>query len=1127
VLTSFGAMLGISLRRSRADWPIVASAALICLLAATVLAAGSIYGSAVAVAGLHRALADAPPADATITVSGWITAAEAEAADAAVTGELEGAFGPVGGGITRFGGSDTYALPDQPSDTVRALAVLGSAEDLRSHATLQAGAWPEDVPGAATAGPIPVVVSTDVADRLHLGVGRTLTLISRIDPGAAVTASVAGIFRIDDRADAYWSGETQALDGVTISERFDTHGPLFTTPEALRRSSGARPVELTWHGVPNADALALGDVGPFRDRVAALAGRLDVASPVDFAVRSGLPGLLMTTERSLLVSRSGVLLLTIQLVVLAAYAALLSASLLVEHRRVGTAMLRSRGAGTSRIVTLALIEAVLLTVSAALVAPWLAAVLLRAFNVTGPLADIAMTIDPGVTLDAFIAASVGAATCLAALTLPALRNARSVAAVHGEISRGQTRGIAQRLGFDIALLAVAAIGLWQLRLYGAPLTRTVQGALGLDPLLIATPAIGLLAGAIVALRLVPLLAELIERATQRRRGLVGSLGARQLARRPLRYTRAALLLVLAMAMGVFAVSYTWTWSESQRDQATFQVGTDVRVQPATGPSAVPRWALDEAYAGLPGVTGQLAVTREVVPTTGSSRSGRLLGLDAAAASGVVHLRPDLADAPLADLMAPLLAARPVVDAVPLAGEPRQLRFSVALDVRRLERIEFDDTTQTFKAVEADVAESADWRGLGVSVVVRDARGGLHRFAGGTATVDPGPHQITVSLGMDTGPAAGSFAWPLELFAIELSVSLPAGYQSPQATAFVGGLATAGTDGMWQPAALDLAGGWRSTVSFFGAPHDPVRTAMHDPILTADTGATGLELIPGADEQGRGAVVTFAPAALDQVPNAIIPIVAGDRFLAATGADPGATLPLVIAGVRRTVTVSGTVRAFPTTEPADPVAIVDRQTLSLLRFEGSDAVDAPDEWWLSVVPDARTAVTEALRGAPLRSQAVSGEADVGRALASDPVALGIIGGLAIGFVAAAVFAIVGFIVSASVSARERVGEFALLRALGLSSGQLSVWLSLENAVLATVSLLAGTVLGLAMAWLVLPFITVTQGAATPYPPVSIEVPWTLVAVLVGAGILALGATVAGLAWLLPRIGLAGVLRMSED
>ena len=110
-----------------------------------------------------------------------------------------------------------------------------------------------------------------------------------------------------------------------------------------------------------------------------------------------------------------------------------------------------------------------------------------------------------------------------------------------------------------------------------------------------------------------------------------------------------------------------------------------------------------------------------------------------------------------------------------------------------------------------------------------------------------------------------------------------------------------------------------------------------------------------------------------------------------------------------------------------------------------------------------------------------------ALATDPVALGVIGALSIGVAAAAAFAIVGFIVSAAVSARERVTEFALLRALGLSSGQLSGWLSLENATLAVISLVAGTALGLLIAWVALPFVTVTRSAETAFPPVEVAVP----------------------------------------
>ena len=57
----------VSLHRTRADWPIVAAAGLIAVLAATLLAAGPIYSSAVSVAGLHRQLESAPASDAAST----------------------------------------------------------------------------------------------------------------------------------------------------------------------------------------------------------------------------------------------------------------------------------------------------------------------------------------------------------------------------------------------------------------------------------------------------------------------------------------------------------------------------------------------------------------------------------------------------------------------------------------------------------------------------------------------------------------------------------------------------------------------------------------------------------------------------------------------------------------------------------------------------------------------------------------------------------------------------------------------------------------------------------------------------------------------------------------------------
>jgi len=125
------------------------------------------------------------------------------------------------------------------------------------------------------------------------------------------------------------------------------------------------------------------------------------------------------------------------------------------------------------------------------------------------------------------------------------------------------------------------------------------------------------------------------------------------------------------------------------------------------------------------------------------------------------------------------------------------------------------------------------------------------------------------------------------------------------------------------------------------------------------------------------------------------------------------------------------------------------------------------------------------------------------------------------------AVVGFIVSTTVAARERLTEFALLRALGLSGGQLRAWLSLESAVLAVISLVAGTALGLAMAWVALPFVTVTQRAATPFPPVLVRVPWDAVAALEVIGVVALGASVIIVARLMRGSGITSLLRAGED
>jgi hypothetical protein len=683
---------------------------------------------------------------------------------------------------------------------------------------------------------------------------------------------------------------------------------------------------------------------------------------------------------------------------------------------------------------------------------------------------------------------------------------------------------------------VTVIAIWQLRIYGAPLTRTVHGALGLDPLLVAAPAIGLLAGGVVALRLLPMLAQLAEGVVSGGRDLVGSLGARQLARRPLRYTRASLLLMLAMSMGVFAVSYASTWANSQRDQARFQVGADLRVTPASGPFALPAWGLSSAYAAVEGVGDSMPMERQGFRLQPSAGAGEVIALDAGTAPQVVEMREDQASSSIASIVQPLLDARPAVAGIAVPGRPRRLLVTVALPLTGLVSFFFDPLTGPH-AVRVDLGTLAGLPILQASVYVRDARGLIHRFSSEPTTLSGDSRQIEVALAGSTGRARESVAgagatlsYPIEVLGADLGITLPSDVAG--AAGRLGLVDIAASDeaqgGGWRSLDLDGIQGWQ-----IGWAQDaalPLQVASPEEVdgrYVTLGGGGRFNLLPGTDSVGRGVSVAFVPSQIADSAAPELAAVVNGAFLEQTAAHVGDLVSVPIDGVGQDLRIVGTIGSFPTTEPGAPIAIIDLPSLDLLRFQTAHQSRPPSEWWLSAPDDVAPAAAATIGSGPFGNASVTSRVGRAASLSADPLALGITGALALGFVVAALFAVIGLAVSAAVSARQRQGEFALLRALGLSGGQLSGWLWLENASLVVVSLLAGTGLGLLIGWVVLPYITVTQAAGTPFPPVIVEIPWGSILLLEAITAAALALTVVGLATVLRRAGVGSVLRMGGD
>ena len=141
--------------------------------------------------------------------------------------------------------------------------------------------------------------------------------------------------------------------------------------------------------------------------------------------------------------------------------------------------------------------------------------------------------------------------------------------------------------------------------------------------------------------------------------------------------------------------------------------------------------------------------------------------------------------------------------------------------------------------------------------------------------------------------------------------------------------------------------------------------------------------------------------------------------------------------------------------------MDLPTLALLDSKGPMRSRPPDEWWLAVDDgSARRSSTAACATAPIGSRSVDQPGRSGPGTCDRPRrARDHRRAAPSAFIAAAVFAIVGFVVSAAVSARERVTEFALLRALGLSRRPAVGLAVARERRLAAISLVAGTGLGL--------------------------------------------------------------------
>nr|MBA2682021.1 FtsX-like permease family protein [Ktedonobacteraceae bacterium] len=148
------------------------------------------------------------------------------------------------------------------------------------------------------------------------------------------------------------------------------------------------------------------------------------------------------------------------------------------------------------------------------------------------------------------------------------------------------------------------------------------------------------------------------------------------------------------------------------------------------------------------------------------------------------------------------------------------------------------------------------------------------------------------------------------------------------------------------------------------------------------------------------------------------------------------------------------------------------------------------------------------------------------LHADPLTITLIGILSIGTVATLLLAIVGDLLASWLSARTRLTNFAVLRALGTSPRQVASVLTWEQALVYSVGVLLGIAFGTLLANTVSPILIANNSSLQASVPTHLVIPFSLIVAfctVIAIFVLALGMMVR----VVSRPSMSQTLRLNED
>lgn len=986
---------------------------------------------------------------------------------------------------------------------------------------LTQGSWPGLQNATAPPGnPVDVVVDGLGFELLGLEVGQVMDIFpaaSFVDP-PTMPVRIAGVFERIDPDDEFWYGVQS--DFSLKNDRW-TIVPMFTSEEAIiNRVFGEYPTlytDVTWYYYLDREGLRAGDVDRLQDTI------LLAERDIEFGLKNSsssirLDDLLRSFDEQLLLARVPLFLVVFLIIGILLYYLALVAGLIVRSRSNEIAMLKSRGATTLQVGILGLGEGLLLAVPAVIIGPFLAMgvvkILGHVFFSLGGGSEELSGVPVAVSQGAVVLGLAGGALAVAVFTLATLAAARyGIVEARQTGARPATASFLHRYYLDFLLLAIIGLLWWQIQNRGAFLVQSVGSReLEIDYSLLLGPVLGLLAVGLVIMRVFPWFASLLSRLAGpfAPSWLVHAL--RHVARDPLVPGILIVLLTLATALGVIGSAFSSTLERNQKERAQYAAGADLRVRYSGATNAYAGGRFAEGVQEDPAVAHAADVfrTNGQITSTGFSTSASVLAVDASRIADVAWFRDDFAGGKSMNELARLLLDGPESpEGITLPRDAAGLSIwlqPAGIDSGADLWARLRDANGQYFDTWVGSLNPGGWTKINadLSPVVTAGR----RFTNEVRQVSLQPpysllsFQITIRGGdLGADELGALFIGPLDALTPRGTVNL-ADFRTPDGWSVIEDFSR---PGLYALETSGSAGGSRF------------------PSSTRFSWATG-----GVGMRGIKPGTTEGP----------VPALVNEEFLKVAGASPGDDVILGLSTYSVKVNIAGVASYFPTLDPGDkPFIVMDLDSFEAASNQHSAvSLSGANEIWVDLAPGAGGSsdvgnagnagqVTESMRQLGVRVRDVyDAEAMVAARVDQPLVNAGWGALLVLLFLAVTLASASGVMLFSFLDTRERQTEFALLRTLGSTGGQLRgiVWFNLFLIVVCGVAL--GTWVGQLIGVSILPLMEVAEQGERVTPPMAFTTDWSLLMVsyLVLAAVTAV--TVVWLAWLSAKIQMQQVLRM---